>query len=270
MRITDFDLYQELLREKSGLSLSSDKSYMLESRLSPIAKKWGFISMEAMTAALQGVPDLELIDDVMEAMTTNDTAFFADSALFDSFKSFVVPKLQENRPPKKGISIWSCASASGQEPYSIAITLQEFQGLKSRILASDLSKDVIEQSREGLYSQFEVQRGLPINLLMTHFTQEDDKWRLKSNIRSMVKHKTFNLLDNMSNLGQFDVIFCCNVLHYFDNKTQTNVLERLLQQLQPDGFLLVGGAEKLPEGFEALRAIEGHKGVFVPEASPYL
>lgn len=163
MRIIDFDIYKNLLKERSGLVLTPDKSYLLDSRLNPIAKKWGYPSLEAMTAVLQGVPDKDLVNDIIEAMTTNETSFFRDSNPFDTFKESVLPYMHESRATRRSMKIWCAAASSGQEPYSLRMILREqeskFAGWKTDILATDISNDILAQAREGVYSQFEVQRG---------------------------------------------------------------------------------------------------------------
>jgi len=272
MKITDFELYRNLLKEKSGLSLSQDKSYLLESRLNPIAKKWGYETLEAMTMALQGVPDADLIRDIIEAMTTNETSFFRDMRPFDTFKETVLTHMKDARP-NKTIRIWCAAASSGQEPYTLAILLKEasiqFPGWNFEIYATDISNDILDQAREGKYTQFEVQRGLPIQLLMKYFTQDGDKWQLNDDIRKMVKFEYFNLLDPMHKLGMFDVIFCRNVLIYFDEQTKGEVLKNMSQHIHKDGFLFLGGAETVLGITEAFKPIVDKRGLYTTPDSPH-
>lgn len=276
MRITDFDVYSDLLKERSGLSLTPDQSYLLESRLNPIAKKWKFSSLDAMTVALQGVPDSALVNDIVEAMATTETSFFRDSTPFDIFKNDALPLIQEKRATQKNIKIWCAAASSGQEPYSLCMVLKDLEdtvlkGWRTSLKATDLSTEIIEQAKEGLYSQFEVQRGLPIQMLMKYFTQEDEKWRLKDDVRRMVDYGIFNLLDSMASLGgPFDIIFCRNVLVYFDEETKTDILNRMQQILAPDGFLFLGGAETVSGLTDAFQPMPGKPGLYVPQGSPYL
>ncbi len=274
MKITDFDLYKNLLKEKSGLSLTADKSYLLESRLTPVAKKNGFETLNAMTLALQGVPSHELVNEIVEAMTTNETSFFRDSRPFDIFKETVLSYMKNARGSKK-LRIWCAAASSGQEPYTLAIMLKEmaheYPGWSFEIYASDISYDILEQARKGVYSQFEVQRGLPITLLMKYFTQvEGQKWQLNDTIRNMVKFDYFNLLEPMTRLGMFDVIFCRNVLIYFDEATKANVLGRAAKQIAPDGFLFLGGAETVLGITEAFKPIPNQRGLYAVDGSPHL
>lgn len=274
MKISDFDLYRDLLKEKSGLSLTQDKAYLLESRLSPIAKKWGYDSLDAMTAKLRGVPDRNLVGDVVEAMTTNETSFFRDIKPFDLFRQTVLPCMKQARASRKKLRIWCAASSSGQEPYTLAIILKEaavqFPGWSFEILATDISNEILNQAREGVYSQFEVQRGMPITLLLKYFTQSGDKWRINDDIRKLVKFENFNLLEPMSRLGVFDVVFCRNVLIYFDEPTKGKVLDNIARQLEPDGFLVLGGAETVIGITDAFKPMPDCRGLYVHKNSPHL
>jgi len=183
----------------------------------------------------------------VEAMTTNETSFFRDTKPFTLFQETVLPHMIQARAAKKTIRIWCAASSSGQEPYSLSMILKDkeaqLKGWRIEIIATDLSEDILAQARKATYSQFEVQRGLPIQYLMKYFTQVGETWQLKDEIKSMVKFSTFNLLDEMTRMGQFDIIFCRNVLIYFDEKTKGGILGKMEKQLEKDGFLLLGGAE---------------------------
>ncbi|HPQ51154.1 MAG: protein-glutamate O-methyltransferase CheR [Alphaproteobacteria bacterium] len=247
MKISDFELFKSLLYERSGLVISPDKSYLLESRLTPIAKKWGLPSLESMTMQLRALPDEKLIKDIVEAMTTNETSFFRDTKPFQIFQDTILPVLLEKRKTRKSIRIWCAASSSGQEPYSLAMILKEkeaeLRGWRFEIVATDISDEILDQAKRASYTQFEVQRGLPIQYLMKYFMQFGDSWQLKDEIRNMVRFSNFNLLDNMSRMGTFDIVFCRNVLIYFDEKNKGEILEKIAGQLENDGFLLLGGAE---------------------------
>ncbi len=271
MNIADFDIYKNLLKESSGLVLTQDKSYLIESRLNPIAKKWGYSDINAMTVVLRGVPPKDLIKDIIEAMTTNETSFFRDQRPFEIFKDTVLPYFKNKSGASKRLRIWCAASSSGQEPYSLAMTIKEeaanMPGWSFDITATDISHEILEQAREGVYSQFEVQRGLPITHLMKYFTQQQDKWVINQDIKNMVQYKYFNLLDNMSTLGQFDVIFCRNVLIYFDPPTKKDVMERMSRQMSDDGFLFLGGAETVLGITDAFKAIKDKRGLYAKSNS---
>lgn len=274
MRITDFDLYRDLLKERSGLVLGQDKSYLLDSRLSPLARKWGYPTLDAMTDALRGVPDKDLVNDIIEAMTTNETSFFRDNKPFEMFKDVVLKYMKESRTSRKELRIWCAAASSGQEPYSIAMILKEaaaqFPGWRFTIRATDISDQILNQAREGVYSQFEVQRGLPIQLLMKYFTQDEEKWRISNDIKAMVNYGNFNLLNDMASLGRFDVIFCRNVLIYFDEKTKASILDRMGKQLESDGILFLGGAETVLGITEAFKPFPGQRGLYAQPGSVHL
>lgn len=272
MNITDFDIYKDLLKEKSGLIVTQDKSYLLESRLNPIAKKWGFEDIAKMTNALRGVPDKALVIDIVEAMTTNETSFFRDNTPFETFKNHVIPyyKSLPNRMNKQ-LKLWCAAASSGQEPYSLAMLWQEeatqLPGWSLSMKATDISNEILDQAREGVYTQFEVQRGLPITHLMKYFAQEGDKWRINADIRNMIKYEYFNLLDSMTMLGQFDIIFCRNVLIYFDQPTKKDIMERMHKQMADDGLFFLGGAETVMGITEMFEAVPGVRGLYAKKGS---
>ena len=248
---------------------------MLESRLNPIAKKWGYNSLETMTIALQGVPDKNLVTDIVEAMTTNDTSFFRDRHPFDTFKNDLMRYMRETRGKKKNLRIWCAASSSGQEPYSIAMLLKEaeveYPGWNFEIVATDISHDILDQARSGLYTQFEAQRGLPVQLLLKYFTQvENQKWQIGQDVKNLIKFQYFNLLDSMASLGTFDIIFCRNVLLHFDKATKRKVLGQIAQHLAPDGYLLLGEAESVSGFTDSLTSLPDHDDVFVSKDHPHL
>ena len=265
MTPADYDYLRKFLKERSGLDLSSDKQYLVESRLLPLARK----------ASLPGISDLvlkirngdgRLATDVVEAMTTNETFFFRDRIPFDHLRDSIVPGLIKARAARKSLRIWSAASSTGQEPYSIAMCLKEMGaalvGWRIEIVATDLSQDVLEKCKTGIYSQFEVQRGLPIQLLMKYFTQSSDVWQLNADVRSMVQFRQLNLLQDFSHLGTFDVIFCRNVLIYFDQDTKAMIFERLAKGLEADGTLLLGAAESVVGITDAFRPASDRRGLY--------
>lgn len=271
MRISDFDLYKDLLKEKSGLTLTQDKSYLLDSRLTPVAKKHGFASLDAMTLALRAMPKPDLIKDVVEAMTTNETSFFRDSKPFDQFRDVIMPHFQKKRIPGQRIRIWCAASSTGQEPYSLAMVIREnaakMPGVNFDIVATDIDTNVLETAKRAEYSQFEVQRGLPIQMLMKYFEQKGDRWALKNDIKSMVQYKYFNLLEPMTALGKFDIIFCRNVLIYFDRDTKAKVLTNMAGILPDDGFMVLGGAETVLGITDSFKPMENTRGIYIKPGS---
>src|SRR5690242_17833838 len=205
---------------------------------------------------------------VVEAMTTNETFFFRDKLPFEHFRDTIMPELLRARANRKSIRIWCAAGSTGQEPYSLAMCLKEMgaalAGWRVEILATDLSQEVLEKSRAGIYSQFEVQRGLPIQLLVKYFRQIGELWQVNSDIRAMVQHRQLNLLHDFSQLGQFDVIFCRNVMIYFDQETKTNIFGRLARTIEADGFLVLGAAETVVGLTEAFKPIADRRGLYRP------
>lgn len=266
MKVADFELYKDLLFEKSGLVLTPDKSYLLDSRLTPVARKWNFPSIEIMTLQLRALPDNDLIRDIVEAMTTTETSFFRDTVPYIDFEQMILPALIKQRGGKKTLRIWSAASASGQEPYSLAMIIKDneamLKGWKIEIIATDISETILEQARRGIYTQFEVQRGIPVAYLIKFFEQINEKWRLRDEIRNMVKFSYFNLLDEMDRLGPFDLVFCRNVIGYFDDATKTRVLGDISDRLEKDGLMVLGRGES-PVGLtDKLAPVPGKQGIF--------
>jgi chemotaxis protein methyltransferase CheR len=243
----DYDFIRKCLKERSGLVLAGDKQYLVESRLLPVAHRAGIASLGELVVALKDGGGDGLMTTVVEAMTTNETFFFRDKTPFDSFRKVVLPALLTARRTMRTVRIWCAAASTGQEPYSLAMVLKEMEptlaGWRIELLATDLSNDVLEKARQGLYSQFEVQRGLPIQMLIKYFTQIGDVWQIAPEIRAMVKFQQLNLLSDLTRLGTFDLIFCRNVLIYFDQETKVALLNRLGQMIAPDGYLVLGAAE---------------------------
>ncbi len=274
MKITDFDLYRDLIKEKSGISLTQDKAYLLESRLGPVAKKWGLESLDGLTTKIRGVPDRNLVNDIIEAMTTNETSFFRDTRPFELFKDTVMAYMKQARGPRKKVRIWCAAASSGQESYTLSILLKEmalqYPGWTFEILGTDISHDILALAREGIYSQFEVQRGMPITLLVKYFTQNGDKWRINDEVRKIIRFEHFNLMEPMSRLGTFDIIFCRNVLIYFDEKTKATVLSNMAKQLEPDGFLFLGGAETVIGITDVFKPVPEKRGLYALEKSAHV
>jgi chemotaxis protein methyltransferase CheR len=267
----DYEYLRKLLKERSGLVLSSDKQYLVESRLLPLARKAGLTGITELVQKMKTGGDA-LTVDVVEAMTTNETFFFRDKVPFDHFRDTVIPKLVEARATRKSLRIWCAAGSTGQEPYSLAMSLKEMgsmlSGWRLEILATDISVEVQEKSKAGIYTQFEVQRGLPIQLLVKYFKQVGETWQLNADIRAMVQHRQLNLLLDFSHLGTFDVIFCRNVLIYFDQDTKVNIFNRLAKSLEPDGFLALGAAETVVGLTTVFKPYPDRRGLYSPNSVP--
>jgi chemotaxis protein methyltransferase CheR len=201
-------------------------------------------------------------------MTTNETFFFRDKVPFDHFRQSIMPEILKARAARKSIRIWCAAGSTGQEPYSLAMCLKEMEaqisGWRVEIIATDLSQEVLEKSKAGLYSQFEVQRGLPIQMLVKYFKQAGEFWQINSDLRAMVQHRQLNLLHDFSQLGTFDVIFCRNVLIYFDQETKINIFSRLCRAMEPDGFLVLGAAETVVGLTDVFKPCPEKRGLYQP------
>jgi chemotaxis protein methyltransferase CheR len=261
----DYEYLRKLLKDHSGLDLSSDKQYLIESRLLPLSRKGGLSDIGELVQKMKG-GSASLTTQVVEAMTTNETFFFRDKVPFEHFRNTIMPEILQARAGRKSIRIWCAAGSTGQEPYSLAMCLKEmgatFAGFRVEILATDLSQEVLEKSKSGIYSQFEVQRGLPIQLLVKYFKQIGELWQINPDIRAMVSHRQLNLLHDFSQLGVFDVIFCRNVLIYFDQDTKINIFNRLAKAIEADGFLALGAAETVVGLTEAFKPYPERRGLY--------
>ena len=268
MTPNDYDYLRKLLKERSGLTLSADKQYLVESRLLPVARKAGADGLGGLVQQLKAPGAEPLIVQVVEAMTTNESFFFRDKIPFEHFRNVIMPAMLAARAPQRQIRIWCAAASTGQEPYSLAICLKEMAsqvaGWRIEILGTDLSTEVLEKAKSGIYSQFEVQRGLPIQMLVKYFAQVGELWQVTPEVRAMVQYKSLNLLHNFSQLGMFDVVFCRNVLIYFDQETKIDVFERLGKVLQPDGYLVLGAAETVVGLTDTFRPLTEQRGLYVP------
>jgi chemotaxis protein methyltransferase CheR len=264
----DYEFFRKLLKERSGLDLSSDKQYLVESRLLPLARKIGLPGITELVQKMANGSE-ELISEVVEAMTTNETFFFRDKVPFEHLSQTILPALVQTCASRRSLRIWCAASSTGQEPYSIAMCVKGFAALagwRVEIVATDLSQAVLEKSKAAIFSQFEVQRGLPIQMLVKHFTQVGELWHLNADIRGMVQHRQLNLLHDFSYLGTFDLIFCRNVLIYFDQDTKVAVFERLARMLETDGVLVLGAAESVVGISDAFKPYPDRRGLYRPNS----
>ena len=263
----DYEYLRKLLKDRSGLDLSADKQYLIESRLLPLSRKSGLASISELVQKMKG-GSADITTQVVEAMTTNETFFFRDKVPFDHFRDSIMPEILQARASRKTLRIWCAAGSTGQEPYSLAMCLKEMgaalAGWRVEILATDLSQEVLEKSRAGIYSQFEVQRGLPIQMLVKYFKQTGELWQINPDIRAMVQHRQLNLLHDFSQLGVFDVIFCRNVLIYFDQDTKINIFNRLAKTTEPDGFLVLGAAETVVGLTDVFKPYPERRGLYRP------
>jgi chemotaxis protein methyltransferase CheR len=267
----EYDFLRQFLKGRSGLVLTNEKQYLIESRLLPVARKAGLGSIGALVGRLRDPGEAALKEAVVEAMTTNESCFFRDKLPFEHFTRLMLPELLGRRARTRRIRIWCAAASTGQEPYSLAMCLKEFgprlDGWKVEIVGTDISGEVLERARSGRYTQFEVQRGLPIQMLLKYFTQDGDRWTISPELRSMVEWRRSNLLDSFAGLGAFDIVFCRNVLIYFDQPTKADVLIRLARSLAPDGYLVLGASETVVGLTDAFQPDAERRGLYLPVAA---
>lgn len=244
----DYSYLSALLRTKSGLALGPGKEYLLESRLPPVARVYGFASVNELVATLRSGPHQELIKAVCDAMATGETFFFRDSVPFDLMRTTILPELADRcRRGARALRVWSSAASTGQEAYSIAMLLSDMGsqlgGVRVDLVASDFSSLALNRARRAVFTQIEVQRGLPERYLRQFFINTPEGYRLADDIRRRVAFRELNLLESFRSLGQFDIVLCRNVLIYFDTSTKKDVLERLSYALSPGGYLFLGATE---------------------------
>jgi chemotaxis protein methyltransferase CheR len=263
---TSFATLAALLKARSGLIIGQDKTYLLETRLVTLMRREQLPDLNALAQKLSKPGGEALAREMVEAMTTNESFFFRDDKPFQHFRATALPRLLAARPPSAPLRIWSAAASTGQEAYSLAMILAESKtlvgGRRIEIVGTDIARGPLNRAREGQYTQFEVQRGLPVQYLMKYFRKEDPQWRIAPDIRDMAQFREFNLLGDLRPLGRFDIVFCRNVLIYFDPPTKTRVLEAMAAQMPADGILYLGGAETVIGVTPRFAPLAGERGVY--------
>lgn len=256
----DFDYIRKLVRDRTGVMISEDKTYLIESRLAMLAREAGANSVSGFLSQLRQKPSYPLYQPIVEAMMTTETFFFRDELPFQAVKTFILPELLQKRQDQYTLKIWCAACSTGQEPYSIAMLLREhFPQLSSwtvQLLASDISSSVLERANSGRYNHHEIRRGLSESLLKKYFQPFGNEWQIREDIRQMVEFRQLNLTETFVPIPQMDIIFLRNVLIYFDLETKKTILTRVRQILQPDGYLFLGGGEttvNLDDTFEPVQ-----------------
>ena len=266
MNESAFGNLADLVRRRAGIALTPDKSHAISRRLAPVAHVFGFRNSEALLAELVH-PQEELARAVTEAITTQDTSFFRDPAVFMHFEKEMLPALTQARADRKRLRIWSAVCATGQEAYSLAMLLDDSRPVASGwnidLIATDLSSQAIARAKEAVYSQYEIQRGLSTTERSRHFSRDADGWRATERLRRMVTFRTFNLLDHFGWLGEVDVIFCRNVLMYLAPEEKVGVLHKLSQTLAADGRLVLGATEGIANSGSSFRPAAGPRGIFL-------
>jgi chemotaxis protein methyltransferase CheR len=243
----EFAYLADLLKRRAGFHLAPTKTQLAKSRLAPVARRYGFRKTDELFAELRDAPE-DLARAVTDAMMINESSFFRDKSCFDHFRGVVLPSLLSARATSRRLRIWCAAASTGQEPYSLAMILDEAKIAKDwriDLIASDISGFAISRAIEGRYSQYEVQRGLPAQTLVRYFAQDGDQWRISERIRRMVSFRTFNLLDSYGWLGEVDVIYCRNAFLYFEPLAKRACLKAFSQVLADDGYLALGASETL-------------------------
>lgn len=255
----DFNYISKLVLEMSAIVLEPGKEYLVESRIQPLALKEGFASIEELVKKMQVNPRNGFCAKVVEAMTTNETSFFRDIHPFETLKGFVFPDLIEKRKDTKELNIWCGASSSGQEPYTLAILMREnfpqLQSWKINYMASDISNEMLDRCRNGVYSQLEVNRGLPATMMVKYFERHGTEWQVKEDMRKMIDFRITNLSGNWPIMPKLDLVMMRNVLIYFDVEMKKTILGKIKKLLRPDGYMFLGAAEttlNLDESFERM------------------
>jgi len=254
------------LKDKSGIIISEEKMYLIESRLTPLARSMGLEGIDGLISKAR--MDRQTMSEIVDAMTTNETSFFRDISPFDKLRDIIIPNVVgKSLSPK--LRIWSAAASTGQESYSVAMTVKEnessLNGKQVEIVGTDINNKVLDRAREGLYSQFEIQRGLPISHLMKYFKQLEsygEKWQVNDELKNMTKFQCLNLLDSYSSMGDFDIIFCRNVLIYFEKDVKRQIIKKLVSCLKPNGFLMLGSSESINDLTDELVTFDGNIGVY--------
>ncbi|MCX7374224.1 MAG: chemotaxis protein CheR [Alphaproteobacteria bacterium] len=268
-----FQFIAGIVKQRSGGVLGPDQAYMLDTRLAPLLKRENLVSLDSLALKLRGPASDKLAQEVSELLTTNESHFFRDGKPFDHLKE-LLPVLNKARAPGLPIRIWSAACSTGQEAYSIAILIADAQdvdaSMKARrfeIIGTDLTRAVLDRAKEGIFTQFEVQRGLPVRSLMKHFKQIDGRWQASERLRGFTRFEQANLLQDVARFGRFDVVFCRNVLIYFDLPTKARVLNGLAAQMAPDGALYLGAAETALGISDRVEPLLGQRAVYRPAAA---
>lgn len=245
--LPSFEYVRKLVHDHSAIALESNKEYLVESRLMPLARQMGLSSVGDLVAQLRSGPFGALHAQAVEAMATNETSFFRDLHPFEALRKEILPPLVATRAPRKSITIWSAACSSGQEPYTIAILLREYfpqlNDWNVQIVASDLSQQILDRAALGKYSQQDVNRGIPAALLIKYFEKSGLQWQIKPEIRKLVRFVRINLIEHWPMLPVFDVVFLRNVMIYFTLDTKRKILPRIRRHLATDGSLFLGGSE---------------------------
>ena len=253
----DFEFISRLVKVEAAISLEKGKEYLVQSRLEPVAKTLGLADISALVQTLRVKKDLELTRKVVESLTTHETSFFRDIEPFEALRTSVLPELISSRRDSKELTIWCGAASSGQEPYTLCMLIREhfpeLCGWRLKILASDVSRPILNRARSGVFSQLEVNRGLPVRFLVKYFEKNGQEWIIKPEVRGMIEYFEFNLLHSFARIPSVDLVMLRNVLIYFDMESKRQILAKIRSTMKPSGYLFLGTAEttmNVDESFE--------------------
>ena len=267
MSPADFAYLAARIKARAGISLGEDKIYLCETRLEPVVAAHKLGSISKIVPALKTAPNNELLDDIVDAMTTNETLFFRDQGPFDLFEKRLLPQFAASRGRQTPIRIWSAAASTGQEAFSLAILINEARAslgdLKVEIIGTDLCRAALARAESGRFNQFEIQRGLPRHICTKYFAHDGNDWVVAREIRKMVRFQRLNLMEDFRSLGRFDIVFCRNVLIYFDFATKRDVLARTAAVMADDGALILGASETVIGISEQFTMVDGARGLYV-------
>lgn len=273
MRLGDFAVYRDLLLQESGVDINPEKTYLLESRLTPVVHKWGYPTIESMTLALRAVPDPELIHDVVQAMTQTETWFFRDKHNFEALQHVVVPYLMKQRKRKKTLNIWSAGCSTGQEVWSIAMSMvrayEGHKGWKYHITATDISNEAVEYAERAIYNRHESQSETSIHDLIRFFEQSRMGWNVKQELKNCVDFRISNLLHESEDMGPQDIIFCCNVIDDFSPESRARIFETFSYHLPEDGFLFIGSEDKWQNESPMFTTLPGYPSILIRADGDY-
>ena len=267
----EFAFISGLVRRDAAIVLEAGKEYLVEARLLPLARQLGVTTVSEFVNRAQTRPEPETLGRIVDALTTNETSFFRDGEPFNQLVTTVLPDLTSRRAANRNLKIWSAACSSGQEPYTLAMVLQDALpvGWSFDIVGTDISTEMLRRAEAGQYSQLEVNRGLPATLLVRHFERTGANWKVSPALRKSISFKRLNLAAPFPALGPFDIVFIRNVLIYFDVETKRSVLQRVANTLRPDGWLFLGSAETtigIDDRFE--RVVAGRTSAYRLRSAP--
>lgn len=261
-----FEILSNILEERTGQTLSAERHWRIQTSLQPIMREHSIPDLDSLVSVIRSNANRNLETDCLEAMLNNESCFFRDQANFALLTGPVLDSIRENRAKEKKIRIWCSACSFGQEAVSLAIALsenhQKWSDWKVEILSSDVSTHVINRAKKGIYSQFEVQRGLPIGLLVKYFTQVDQDWQVNPEIMDMIQHRNYNMVNDNNFVGRFDLILCRNMLMYLSEKNKRKAFQTIEKALNPDGYLMMGAAETVADYSTKLDPSEDFRGFY--------